>query len=89
MSTTLSQAEIDQVRNEGYICPIPVLEEAEANEYRARLEAVEASQDGHLVGNQRNKSHLLFKWLDDIIRDPRVLDRKHDLQHRRRDPAVG
>lgn len=74
MSATLSQAQVEQVRDLGYVCPIPVLEDDEVREYRARLEAVEARQGGHLVGNQRNKSHLLFKWLDDIIRDPRVLD---------------
>ena len=47
--------------------------------FRAKLEAVEAEQGGRLEASQRNKSHLLFKWLDDLIRDPRILDPIEDL----------
>ena len=74
MSHVLSDSEIAQFERDGYVFPVPVLGVAEANEYRARLEALEAEQGGHLVGLQRNKAHLLFKWLDDLIRDPRILD---------------
>ncbi|MEQ9361113.1 MAG: phytanoyl-CoA dioxygenase family protein, partial [Rhodospirillales bacterium] len=30
-------------------------------------------------GLQRNKSHLLFKWLDDLIRDDRIVDMMEDI----------
>ncbi|MBT4485906.1 MAG: phytanoyl-CoA dioxygenase family protein, partial [Rhodospirillaceae bacterium] len=33
-----------------------------------------ALQGGNLEPGQRAKSHLIFKWLDDLIRDPRILD---------------
>lgn len=74
MSHVLSDADIAQFERDGYVFPVPVMDTAEANEYRAKLEAIEAQQGGHLVGLQRNKAHLLFKWLDDLIRDPRILD---------------
>jgi non-heme Fe2+,alpha-ketoglutarate-dependent halogenase len=70
----LSDAQIAQMDSDGYVCPLNVLGVDEANEYRARLEAVEARQDGKLGGLQRNKSFLLFPWLDNLIRDARILD---------------
>ena len=74
MATVLSAAEVSQVRSDGYIAPIDVLPKTEAEELRGRLEAYEAEQGEPLQGAQRNKSFLLFRWLDDLIRDARVLD---------------
>ena len=69
-----SQVQLDQYQKDGYLFPIDVLGPAEVAEYRASIEALEAKQGGKLLPSQRPKSHLLFKWLDDLIRDPRVLD---------------
>ena len=66
--------QLRQYQDEGYLYPIDVLTPAEVAACRASLEAVEARQGGKLEPAQRPKSHLLFKWLDDLIRDPRVLD---------------
>ena len=70
----LTSAEVRQFNEAGYVSPVDVLDEAEAGVLRARLEAVEAGQGGSLEPAQRAKSFLLFKWLDDLIRDARVLD---------------
>ena len=70
----LSLQEVEQFKRDGYVCPIDIRDATEAAGLRQQLEAVEAKQDGALEGSQRNKSHLLFKWLDDLIRDRRVLD---------------
>ena len=70
----LSEEHIEQFREDGYICPVPIFPKEEARELRDKLEAFEATQGGKLEPPQRNKSHLLFKWVDDIIRDARVLD---------------
>lgn len=69
-----TQAQLDQYENDGYLFPVPVLSADEVAACRASLEAVEAQQDGKLLPSQRPKSHLVFKWLDDLIRDPRILD---------------
>ena len=79
MAKTLSEGAIEQIRRLGYYFPFPILSESEAEQIRGRIEAVEAVQGGKLKPPQRNKSHLLFKWLDDLIRDPRVLDPIEDL----------
>jgi hypothetical protein len=70
----LSAADVSQFERDGYVSPVPALDAAEAGVLRTRLEAVEAAQGGALYPEQRSKSYLLFKWLNDLIRDARVLD---------------
>ena len=79
MPKALPQEAIEQYRRDGYYFPLPVLSGAEAAGLRAGIEAFEATQGGALEPAQRSKSHLLFKRLDDLIRDPRVLDPVEDL----------
>ncbi|MGA7985925.1 MAG: phytanoyl-CoA dioxygenase family protein [Burkholderiales bacterium] len=70
----LTDQQIDQYRRDGYVCPVPVMPAAEAAGLRRKLESFEATQGGRLEAGQRSRAFLLFKWLDDLIRDPRVLD---------------
>ena len=70
---TLSAEAVRRYHEQGYYAPIRALSEAEATALRARLEAHEAMH-GKLAGNMRQKSHLLFTWLDDVIRHPGILD---------------
>ncbi len=70
----LSGTQLSQFDSDGYVSPIPVLSVAEANDLRRELEAVEAKQNGALYPEQRSKSFLLFKWLNDLVRDARILD---------------
>jgi non-heme Fe2+,alpha-ketoglutarate-dependent halogenase len=70
----LTDRQIEQYRRDGYVCPVAVIPAAEAAGLRRKLEAFEATQGGRLEAGQRSRAFLLFKWLDDLIRDPRVLD---------------
>jgi hypothetical protein len=79
MTKALGDDAIARYQRDGYFFPVPVLDAAETADLRARVEAAEAAEGGALKPVQRNKSHLLFKWLDDFIRDPRVLDPVEDL----------
>lgn len=64
---------VDHYRRAGYVSPIRVMTAAEAEGCRRKLEAAEAS--GRLPeGALRTKSHLLLTWVDEIVRNPRVLD---------------
>src|SRR5262249_22142531 len=58
--------------------PVPVLTGAEARTLRDRLEAFEAGGTG-MHGAARHKPHLLFTWLNDLIRKPRILDAGEDV----------
>ena len=71
---SFSPNEIEQFEEHGYFFPITVLSGDEVKVCRDSLERFEASQGGSLKSSQRNKAHLLFKWLDDLIRDSRILD---------------
>lgn len=90
MTRVLSDSQIEQYRELGYIEPIRIFSEQETREMRAQLEAFEAEhgpvftedrpQPGaRFQGSYRFKSHLLFKWLADAVRHPRLLDAMEDL----------
>jgi len=70
----LSDSQIRQFQDLGYAFPLPVLEPGEVATLRDRLQTFEAGQGGKLEEAQRSKCHLLFKWVDDLIRDARILD---------------
>lgn len=74
----LSEAEVRQYQAQGYVAPVPALTTAEAAVLRAKLEAYEAGA-GDIKGPLRQKSHLLFTWLNDLVRDERILDAVEDV----------
>ncbi|MEC7536895.1 MAG: phytanoyl-CoA dioxygenase family protein [Pseudomonadota bacterium] len=74
MTAVLTPEQIEQFNTEGYVTPVRIMDAAEAGTLRAKLEATEAARGGKLAPTERSKAHMLFKWLDDLIRDPRVLD---------------
>jgi non-heme Fe2+,alpha-ketoglutarate-dependent halogenase len=75
---SLSEAAVRQYRDLGYYAPVPVLARAEAGVLRHCLEAFEATGGG-MQGAVRHKPHLLFTWLNDLIRHPRILDAVEDV----------
>ena len=79
MPKLLSEEAVARYREEGWLAPIRVMGEDEAAGLRAALEAVEARMGGPLRGDLRHKSHLLFPFLAELIRHPRILDAVEDL----------
>lgn len=79
MSKLLTPSQIEHYHKFGYIAPIRVMPVEQALLLRARLEDFERSQGGPLKGAQRHKSHLLFSWLADLIRQENLLDAIEDL----------
>ncbi len=75
---SLSADAVRQYRDAGYYAPVRALSTAEAAATRDRLEAYEQRSDG-LKGPLRHKTHLLFTWLNDLIRHPGILDPVEDL----------
>jgi len=69
----LPEAAIAHYREHGYCAPIRVLSAAEAGNIRRQLETHETAHVP-LKGSMRHKSHLLFTWLDGLIRHPAILD---------------
>jgi hypothetical protein len=56
-----------------------VLGAEEVQRYRSALEAFERDNGGPLRGPMMFKTHLLFRWVDELIRHPKVLDAVEDI----------
>jgi len=61
-------------RDRGYDFPMGAIGAGEAVDLRRRLEQYERESGGPIKGHLRHKSHLLFTWLNDLIRNPAILD---------------
>jgi hypothetical protein len=75
----LSDDAIRLYGDDGWYSPVDVLTTEEVAHYRARLEAQEAVGGGALGPVERSKSHLLFTWVDELMRHHTVLDAVEDL----------
>jgi len=79
MPKILTQAQIDAFWRDGAVFPIRVMPREAALEVRAKLEAFESKTGGPLKGNLRHKTHLLFPWLNELVRNSTILDAIEDL----------
>ena len=79
MPKILTSSQIDTFWNDGCVFPVRVMSEAAAIGIRDRLEAFEKESGGPLKGALRHKSHLLFTWLADLVRNERIVDAVEDL----------
>jgi len=75
----LSDAQVAFYRDKGYHFPLNVLSAEEVARFRRQLEDYEAATGGPIKGEMRHRSHVLFAWIDEMIRHPRVLDAVEDL----------
>lgn len=73
MATNLTQEQIERFRAEGYLSPVRVMREAEAEGYRRHYEAFRARWPEH-EKKLKTKAHVLCPWVEDIARHQGVLD---------------
>jgi hypothetical protein len=79
MGKVLSEAQIAQYRRDGFVFPIQAFGREAALGFRDRLEGFERAE-GRKFGKGHNfKPHLLFPWVDALVRHPAVLDPVEDL----------
>ena len=64
---------------DGYVSPIRIMSTEQALTLRQRLEDFERTQGGPLKGSLRHKTHLLFTWLNELVRNEKILDVVEDL----------
>ena len=79
MPKFLSEEAIAQYRRDGYYFPFHLLDDDEVAACRSNLEAFEAERGEPLSGPLRSKSHLLFTWVDVLMRHDMILDAVEDL----------
>ena len=70
MSTSLSSAQVETYRRQGILHPLRAIGSAEADALHGRYQ----TQAGFITGRNNQKPHLLFTWLDALVRDARIID---------------
>ncbi len=77
MGKTLTEDQVRAYRENGYHFPVRVMSPDDAQGYRAKLEGFES---GHgLKGVRMQKLYLLLAWMNDVVRNPRILDAVEDV----------
>jgi len=79
MLKSLTPEQIEHFRKYGYVAPIRVMSEQSALELRKRLEDFEQSDSPLRKKALHVKSHLLFSWLNELVRSDKVVDAIEDL----------
>lgn len=75
MGTALSAAEVAAYRERGYHLTVKAFSTDEASAFNRRFEESEKRAGASLSSGLLNmKPHLVFPWLDAIVRDARILD---------------
>jgi ectoine hydroxylase-related dioxygenase (phytanoyl-CoA dioxygenase family) len=75
----LSEDQVTAYRDRGYHFPVDALSATEVAEFRRRLEDHEARSGGPIQGEMRHRCHVLFTWINEMVRHPRILDAIEDL----------
>lgn len=75
----LDAAAVEAYQRDGFYFPVRVMSESDAAEYRRKLEAYEAAHQPIMKTALRNKPHLVFTWINELIRDARILDAVEDI----------
>jgi ectoine hydroxylase-related dioxygenase (phytanoyl-CoA dioxygenase family) len=79
MPKLLTDQEIEQFRDDGFVSPVRVMSEEDAIAIRQKVEKFEADQGKKLHALQITKCALLFPWVFDLVSRPSVLDAVEDL----------
>ena len=77
MPGSLTATQVAQYERDGFLFPVDCLTQEEVRHFRGCLEDFERAQGdtfGRLPNLVRSKSHLLFTWMDELVRHPKVLD---------------
>ena len=79
MPKFLNQKQINQYKEKGFVSNLRIMDDDKIKIIRNHLEEFERKQGSPLHGSQRHKTHLLFPWLNDLVRDSNILDAIEDL----------
>ena len=79
MTKLLSENDVTAYRERGYHFPVDALSAGEVADFRGRLEDYEARSGGPIKGEMRHRSHVLFTWINQMVRHPKILDAIEDL----------
>lgn len=75
----LTADEVAAYHRNGFYFPVAAMSASEAAQYRAKLESYEAEHGSIMETALRNKPHLVFTWINELIRDSRIVDVVEDV----------
>ena len=79
MSKNLTKNQIKFFHENGFLSPIRIMTSEKAHLYRNKLEKYEKNKGHTINGIDRHKSHLLFQWVYEIVKNKNILDAIEDL----------
>lgn len=79
MGKVLSPAQVDAYRRDGIQFPVDAVGPAAAATLLERFEATERSHGGRIPPRVNQKPHLLYPWIAELVRHPRILDAVEDV----------
>lgn len=79
MPKILTEAQAEGYERDGYACPIRVMSEKEAGQFRKRFEAYEKANGGWYELSRGQKLYLLQTWAADLVRHRKILDAVEDV----------
>ena len=78
MPKLLSPAQVEAFDREGFVAPVRAISAERALYYRRKLEAFENTYPNDRLKLDQ-KAHMICPWVDDMIREPGILDATQDL----------
>ena len=79
MTKVLDPAAVAAYHRDGIHFPVRVFDPADAAAFLGKLEAIEAAHGGRLPARINQKPHLLYPWLNELVRHPCILDTVEDV----------
>lgn len=79
MPKFLTDAQVQQYNDEGFLSPVDLMSESDAAEILFQLEETERLHPEHVHAENRNNPHLVLKFLDDLAFNRIILDAVEDL----------
>ena len=79
MPNTLSEQQVHDYHQQGFLSPIDVMSESEALGYKEQLEKAERDYSENINAENRNNAHLVFSFLDELAFHPVILGAVEDL----------
>lgn len=79
MPKLLSDAQIAQYHDQGFLAPLDLISATEAGHLHGAFRGLEDASGGDVSQRFRIKAHLPFPWLCDLIRHPGLLDVVEDI----------
>ena len=79
MPKLLSEQQVNQFHEDGYVAPVPIMSADDALSYRRRFEAYEEAQGGWYELSKGQKLYLLQTWAAELVSHPKILDAVEDV----------